>query len=125
MRSGWAICCSVLMALMVSGCAAEQPAPVGDAVGGSLADVTSSAPDAGFLIQDASTRVGLSASFSLGTSSPDEWTVVAACADSEDLHEARNVEVAILPATSYPEVAGRVAAGEFRDLVSCDGLDHR
>lgn len=120
-----AVACGVL-ALAIVGCSGEQPAPVGEALGRTLEDVTALAPrDAGFLIQDSSPRVGRAASFSLGTSNPEGWTVVAICADAEDLRDAEAVEVAVIPSETYPEVAGQVDDGDFRDLVTCDGLAYR
>lgn len=95
-------------------------------MGWSLATVTSTAPeDAGFLIQDSSPHVGLAASFALGTSMPEEWSVVAICADAQHLDEAENVEVAIIPSETYAAVKGQVADGEYRSLVACEGLRYR
>jgi hypothetical protein len=116
----------VALAVTITGCSGEPPVPVGDAIGRTLAEVTAFAPDdAGFLIQDSSPRVGLAASFALGTSDAEEWTVVAICADAADLHDADAVEVAVIPSATYPEVAEQVDDGEFRDLVTCDGLAYR
>lgn len=115
-----------LVAVAIAGCAGDPPAPVGDAVGRTLEDVTALAPeDAGFLIQDSSPRVGLAASFVLGTSDAAAWTVIALCADAADLRDADAVEVAVIPSQTYPEVADQVDDGEFRDLVTCDGLAYR
>lgn len=115
------------LAVTATSCSGASAVEVGEAVGKSLSWVNETAPtDTEFLIQDSSPRVGEPASFNLSTSDPTEWIVVAICADDPHLNSARAAEISIIPKSAYTtSVKAEVEEGEFRDAVTCNGLDDR
>lgn len=96
------------------------------AVGKSLETVNDIVTDqTTLLVQDVSPRVGEVAAFE-DPDAGDEWSVVAACADSTKIENAKTVEVAVIPKSAYTEaVKAEVKAGEFDDAVACNGLKYR
>lgn len=72
------------------------------------------------LTQDVSVAVGREPTFTEPDLESTLWTVVAACADADDVNEATVLEVAVIPTdTLTAAVARDVSDGVFADTVSC------
>lgn len=119
--AGLAVAC----VLLVSSCTATGAADMSshDLLGETLEDARPSFPDdATVLIQDASPRLGLSASYR-DELNDGRWTVVSACSSDDLLADSDLIEVAVIPTNSFTSaVDRRMEEGEFRDAVtSCEG----
>lgn len=109
---------------LLAGCSAApagtQTTPA-QLVGKSLDRLVDLVPaDSELLIQDASPRVGLAASYDgVGL---DRWTVIALCADEPIIEESRSVEVAVVPSTAVTDTfRASVLSGAQADAVDCEG----
>lgn len=119
--AGFAAACVFLL----SSCSATDAADTSprDLLGKTLEDARASFPEeATVLVQDASPRLGLVASFRDGSNDVG-WTVVSACSSDGLLADSDLIEVAVIPTDSFTSaVDQRMEEGEFRDAVtSCEG----
>ena len=73
------------------------------------------------ITQDVSVVVGLEPEFNGDELDSPAWTVLAGCADDDDVNKATVLELAVIPTTEFtPSIAERLAEGEFEDTVVCD-----
>lgn len=75
--------------------------------------------DSLLLVQDASPRLQLEASFSTDDLASSRWLVVAACSDATTLKESSVVELAVVPASGVADLES-VDWDRFADAVLCD-----
>jgi hypothetical protein len=113
---------ALILVISASGCSAPSPVARDAIVGQTLAEAAAVLPeDSISIVQDASPRVGVDPSYNGSQAGSSQWTIVAACADSDNLLDAGQIEIAVLPTGSVDEgVSAAIANGDFEDAVSCD-----
>jgi hypothetical protein len=113
---------ALILLIGATGCGAPPPVAQEAIVGQTLAEATAVLPEESIsIVQDASPRVGLDPSYSGSQAGSSQWTIVAACADSDNLLDAGQIEIAVLPTGSVDDgVSAAIANGDFDDAVSCD-----
>lgn len=111
------------VAMCVSGCAQAAPLSPEVFLGETMEQVAhqlGERDDLTRLTQDVSVAVGREPQFTGDELESTLWTVVAACADADDMHAATVLEVAVIPTDTFtPAVARQMSDGEFGDAVSC------
>ncbi|MCM3658444.1 hypothetical protein M3147_14400 [Agromyces mediolanus] len=118
---------AIAAALAVAGCASTPDLAPSELLGASLGRLTGAVGDeVQLLIQDASPRVGLAASYAFDHGDDSAWTIVAICSSESNVLEPGSVEVAVVPSASVTaEVEGELRAGDWADATDCDGRPHR
>lgn len=98
--------------------------PIDNAVGQPLASLHEHVKeDSQVIVQDASPRVGVKASYQAGKEDADRWTVVAACANASTYEESSRIEVAVIPKSSATgERLTAIKSGSMADAVDCSDV---
>ncbi|GAA2465647.1 hypothetical protein [Agromyces soli] len=118
---------AIAAALAVAGCASAPDLAPSELVGAPLDRLTGAVGDeVQLLIQDASPRLGLAASYAFDHGGDSAWTIMAICSSGSNVLEPGSVEVAVVPSESVTaEVEAELRAGDWSDATDCDGRPHR
>jgi len=117
---------AIAATLAVAGCAPEPELTPSELLGASLDRLTGAVGDeVQLLIQDASPRVGLSASYAFDRGEDAAWTIVAICSSEANVLEPGSVEVAVIPSAAMTaELEVEVGDGDWVDAADCEGRPH-
>ena len=122
-----AVATALIAAATLSACSPPpRPAPVAvaDLIGEPLTAAVDALPARVTLfIQDVSPLVGLKSTYRDG-SDAQRWTIVAACADVDDVKNASSVEVAVVPLPSDQVRDATSVTDPFDRAVDCEGRPH-
>jgi hypothetical protein len=117
---------AVTLSVAVSGCVVISSVTPASLIGTTLDTLNQRAGGVvPTVIQDASSRIGLSPEY-VGDPEQDEfWVIVAACSSDERISTTSDVEVAVLPADAITTaVEEGISAGDYADAVGCEGRPH-
>ncbi|QUB99057.1 hypothetical protein [Cellulosimicrobium cellulans] len=113
-----------MLALALSGgCGPSVPPLDVDDTRGNTLDVVDAhlGQESTLIVQDLSVLVDAEPTYGSVASSPEEWLIVAACADTDVIDTATDVEVGVIPdRLATPSIHEKIRANEYLEAIgSC------
>lgn len=114
----WGLALSALA--LIGGCAQSEP-PLGvDETRGSTLDVVDAhlSQETTLMVQDLSVLLDAEPTYGRVATFPQEWLIIAACADTDDIDTATTVEVAVIPdRLATPAIHEKIDANEYLEVL--------